>query len=270
MKARVSEQVASARPVPRILHAEVVDAYQLTPRMRRIVLGNGDLPTFESVAPDQFAYVFLPRPGVTGPPVAHDFTWDAWRDAAPEDRAIGRYYTIRRHDAERALLELDVVQHSDGPGSAWATTTKPGDWVALWAPRVAYNPPADTDWLLLAADHTGLPALAAILESLPPDACARAFVEIPDDAEQQPLSSPADAELMWLHRGATPPGECSLLVDAVRSLAFEPGQPYAWCAGEADAMTALRKYLRDEKGLTNDRMSVVGYWRAHGHEDDDA
>ena len=44
---------------------------------------------------------------------------------------------------------------------------RPGDPVALWGPRTAYAPPAGTDWYLLVADETGLPAVAAILESLP-------------------------------------------------------------------------------------------------------
>ena len=37
--------------------------------------------------------------------------------------------------------------------------------VALWGPRTGFEPAAETDWYLLVADETGLPAVAAILAS---------------------------------------------------------------------------------------------------------
>jgi len=36
---------------------------------------------------------------------------------------------------------------------------------------------------------------------------------------------------------------------------------YAWFAGEAGALRAVRRHLRDEAGLGADRVEVDGYWR---------
>ncbi len=112
--------------------------------LARITLGGGDLATFESISPDQFIYVFVPRPGEVDPRVEHDFSWETWRDTPLEDRQIGRYYTVRRHNIEAAELVVDFVLHGDGPLTTWATGATPGDRVAIWGPRKGFAPPEGT------------------------------------------------------------------------------------------------------------------------------
>ena len=41
----------------------VVRTAQVTPHVRRITFGGGDLTTYEPLGPDQFLYVLLPPPG---------------------------------------------------------------------------------------------------------------------------------------------------------------------------------------------------------------
>ena len=53
----------------------------------------------------------------------------------------------------------------------------------------------------------------------------------------------------WLHRGKTPPGRSSLLVDAVRGAEFPEGEAFAWLGGEAGAVRALRRHLVGERGV---------------------
>ena len=36
---------------------------------------------------------------------------------------------------------------------------------------------------------------------------------------------------------------------------------YAWLAGEAGAITALRRYLVGELGIDRSRVAFMGYWR---------
>ncbi|HRE03068.1 MAG TPA: siderophore-interacting protein, partial [Ilumatobacteraceae bacterium] len=98
----------------------------------------------------------------------------------------GAYYTVRSWDPVVGEMTCDFVLHGDeGLASAWATRARPGDKVALWGPRTAYAPPADTEWYLLVGDETGQPGIGAIVDSLPADAVVHAVIEVSDDGERQ-------------------------------------------------------------------------------------
>jgi NADPH-dependent ferric siderophore reductase len=164
---------------------------------------------------------------------------------------------------------LFVLHGDDGPASRWANRAAPGQPVALWGPRTAWHPPADTDWYLLVADDTGLPAVAVILESLPSDAVVRVVAEVDEEAEQPELSVGPNVEVVWCHRRGAEAGTTSLLPDAVRALDLPAGRPYVWGGGESRTMTAVRKYVRNEVGLSREQVSLVAYWRHAAHADDE-
>lgn len=249
---------------------QVVGTAQVTPHVRRITFGGGDLTTFEPLGPDQFLYLLLPPPGRAELTIDAGFTWESFWTMPDEDKPVGAYYTVRHHRPEAAEIDIDAVLHDDaGPASAWAATARPGDPAALWGPREAFAPPDGTDWYLLVADETGLPATAVILETLPPGAVVRAFVEVPDASEEQPLATDrGDVAVTWLHRGDRPAGTTTQLVDAVRSLERPGGRPYAWGGGESRAVTAVRRYLRHEVGLERAQVSMTGYWRHPAHTEE--
>jgi NADPH-dependent ferric siderophore reductase len=244
----------------RIFLAEVARVAPVTPHMVRITLTGSDLRQYESVGADQFLYVFLPEANGARPRVEHDFTWDDWRTLPPEERQVGRYYTVRYCRPEAGELDLDFVLHGDGPATSWATQAAPGDLVALWGPRYAYDPPAATDLLILLADETGLPATGAILESLPTGARCHALIEIRDSSAEQPLISEGDVEITWLHRGDADPG--TSLVEAVQSLERPDGaNVYVWGGAEFNVMQDCREHFHQVWGLENARIRTVGYWR---------
>ncbi|NWM24830.1 siderophore-interacting protein, partial [Escherichia coli] len=60
--------------------------------------------------------------------------------------------------------------------------------------------------LLLAGDETALPAICAILETLPAGFTGHAFIEVPDARDEQRVLSRSDVELTWLARGDAPHG----------------------------------------------------------------
>ena len=47
----------------------------------------------------------------------------------------------------------------------------------------------------------------------------------------------------------------------VRTLVLPPGEGYAWCAGEAAEMAALRRVLVDEKGHDRHAIRAAAYWK---------
>lgn len=102
-----------------------------------------------------------------------------------------------------------------------------------------------------------------------PEARAQIWVEIADRTEEQQLNTPPLATLRWLHRGATPPGRSTVLLDAVRGATFPPGSPYAWVAGEAGMVRALRRHLVNQRGIDKAAITFTGYWRLGKTETDE-
>lgn len=152
----------------------VVKVEQVTPIYRQITFGGGDLTTFQPGGLDQFIYVLAPPAGRTELTVDATFSWDAYGEMPVEEQPIGAYYTLRRWRPEVAEIDMLFVLHGvgeeshgeAGPTATWASRARPGDPVALWGPRTAYEPPADTDWVLLAGDETGLPAITVDRKSV--------------------------------------------------------------------------------------------------------
>jgi NADPH-dependent ferric siderophore reductase len=240
----------------------VVRTEQITPAVRQITVGRGDLVRFSPLAADTFVYVLLPPAGRDELTIDSSFTWAAYEAMPEAERPVGAYYTLRRWRPEAHELDLHFVLHGDeGAASAWARRAKAGDPVALWGPREAFVPPAGTDHYLLVGDETGLPAIGAILESLDPGTAATVVVEVAGPEEHVPLPTSAAVEVIWLHRLGAAPGTTTALVDAVRQLPWPDGRIYAWGGAESRAITAVRKHVRDERGLPREAVSMTGYWR---------
>jgi NADPH-dependent ferric siderophore reductase len=272
---RAEQEVEAIRAL-RTHVTSVVAVEQLSPHFKQITFGGGDLATYESTGGlDEFLYVLLPPPGRTELTVDATFSWDAYEAMAPDERPVGAYYTVRRWRPEAAELDLLFVLHATpdgtdgGAAAAWAARAQPGDVAALWGPRTAYAAPADTDWFLLAADETGLPAVGAILEHLPAGTPARVFVELDDPQDQLPLPVRDGVDVTWLFRRGADAGTTTLLADAVRALEHPTGNVYAWGGAESRAMTAIRKHLRHELGIARERVSLTGYWRHASSPADD-
>lgn len=172
-----------------------------------------------------------------------------------------RDYTPRRYDAAARELTLEFALHGDGPAAAWAAQARPGDVATIAGPRGSFIIPLDYDWHLLAGDETALPAVARRLEELPAGAHVIAVLQAPAP-ERRHFSTQAALDLRWVD------GPQALL-DAVRGLDLPDGEGYAWCAGEATAMAALRRVLVDEKGHDRHAIRAAAYWKhgASGHHE---
>lgn len=262
---------AQARQVDaiRTYVTSVIRMEQLTPIFRQITFGGGDLASFEPGGHDQFIYVMTPPAGRTELTVDASFSREDFGEFTDENRPVGAYYTVRDWRPEDGEMDMLFVLHGLGddvhaePGlsAQWAANARPGDPVALWGPRTAYDPPADTDWLLLVADETGLPAICVILENLPEHTPAHVFIEIGDDADRLALPTRHDIHVTWSVRGDAPAGTSTLLTDAVQALDFPAGNVYAWGGAEARSMRTVTTHLRRVRGVDRARVRMVGYWR---------
>ncbi|MEV8316973.1 siderophore-interacting protein [Streptomyces sp. NPDC059900] len=252
-----------ARKAPKAHVAQVVRTERLTPHMQRVVLGGEGLAEFTAGdSTDHYVKLLFGAEGVTYP---EPFDIQRIREEFPREQwPVTRTYTVRSWDPQSRELAIDFVVHGDeGLAGPWAKNVRPGATIHFLGPGGGYAPDAGADWHLIAGDESALPAIAASLEALPEGATAYAFVEVADADEEQKIDSAA--QIVWLHRGQRPVGEA--LVEAVRSLDFPTGDVQAFVHGEAGFVKELRRYLRMERQVPRDRLSISGYWRL-GHNED--
>jgi NADPH-dependent ferric siderophore reductase len=242
------------RPVDVLTVAAVT---QVTPSVRRVLLSGSEAAV---TAAGPTVNVLVPRVGDPAP---------RWPHVARDGRIVWsegahgvslRSYTARRQDPSAGEVEMDFVLHGDGPAAAWAAAAEAGALLGVAGAASLGNRPAGR--LVLAGDETALPAISRILAEAPPATEGIAFVEVAGPEEEQPLPAPDGVAVRWLHRGGTPPGESTLLVDAVAGLDRPEGDDvFAWVAAESGAVRAIRADLRGRWGLGRAHHHAIGYWR---------
>jgi NADPH-dependent ferric siderophore reductase len=249
----------------RCVHAQVGQAKQLTPHLKRITIAADELRGFPWHGPDQWFRLFLPREGQARPvlPTSADDWWPQIVAMPEEIRPWVRNYTVRHLRPELGELDIDFVLHGDvGPASRWALRAGSGDWVGLLDQTAPYDPPAGTRWQLLVGDETAVPAISAIVERLPAGTDAQVFLEVPTVADRVGLSVPEGVRVTWLPRESDDVAIGSLALDAVRAATLgAPGEGYAWVAGESGLIRQVRRHLVSRRGLPKSAVYFCGYWR---------
>ena len=245
---------AGPRPSRPRHQARVVRTERPSPSFLRLTLGGPGLAAF---TPSPFAdsYVKLEWP-------------------VPDGSAARRAYTVRAAgtgDDEHPELTLDVVLHGGssggltGMGAPWAATAQPGDEITLLGPGGAWSPDPKAAWHLFAGDASAAPAIAAGVARLPAGAKAVVVVEAPTGDDVAHLTrdlAPADGREVTLvlpvaDHGAPGAG----LVAAVRAVPWRAERIDAFVHGEAGAVRLLRAYLRTERAVPREELSISGYWR---------
>ena len=217
-------------------HLTVTQVEQLTPNFRRITFNDESLSDFVSASFDDHIKVFVD---------------DARRD-----------YTPRSFDNAARELVIEFALHGEGPAAEWAAQARPGHTLEIGGPKGSMIVPLDYDWHLLVGDETAFPAVARRLEQLPAGSKAIVVLQVADAADRRDFESAANLAVTWVETDAQ-------LLAAVRALALPAGDGYAWCAGEAACMAALRRELVDVKGHPREAIRAAAYWKrgATGHHE---
>ncbi|HEY0260133.1 MAG TPA: siderophore-interacting protein [Lacisediminihabitans sp.] len=287
----------------------VTAVHRLSPSFVRIVFGGDDLAGFAEEGLDQRVKLLLPnaRGGYPEADLSSAGWYAAWCALSAEERPPMRTYTVRRRwtTDDRVFLDVDFVLHgAGGPASRWAGSVAVGDRVKIIGPdapaggpwgSVAWNPPEGARRYLLAGDETAAPAIAAVLESLPPGTTTRAFIEVPAADDILPIATAEGTRVTWLPRaGHTLHG--ALLAAAIRAAipaaaladaadSTETGEgtiwevpgldpatgarlpttastgTYVWLAGESGLIRELRRHLVGTAGIDRGSVAFMGYWR---------
>jgi NADPH-dependent ferric siderophore reductase len=239
------------RPAP--LRGVVRRVEERSPRIRRVVLGGGELDQFSWPGAASHLKLILPLPGEHAPALPAPgpeglVTYD-------RSRIIMRTYTPRGWDAEAQELTIDIFVHGEGPASVWAAAAQPGDLVAVSRPRAHYNADPNAAWLVLAGDETAVPAIGTILEARA--AATPTTVIIECDGDDEDLGLPDGTAATFVERTDTP-GE-ALLRALAGAVPGDDGR--VWVAGEARGIRQIRAHLLHDLRLPVTSVVTRGYWR---------
>lgn len=250
---------------------EVISSEQLAPHMIRLVLGGVGFDTFTpGDYTDSYVKIVIVDPDVDIVSLPHPLTLDSFNKLPENKRPTVRTYTVRSVDDSRRQISIDFVVHGEqGVAGPWAAAAQPGQLAYLMGPSGAYAPDPAADWHLLAGDESGLPAISAALEAMPPNAIGKVFIEVSGPDDEIPLTSPDGVDVHWIYRGGRADlvgedraGDNAPLIAAVKETLWLPGQVQVFVHGEAQAvMHNLRPYLRKERGVEAKWASISGYWR---------
>jgi NADPH-dependent ferric siderophore reductase len=252
------------RPPPPFVPLTVRQVERRSPRLVRITLaGDGDgVAAFAAPDPAASVRLLLPVDGELVLP-----TWDRNVFLLPDGRrAPIRTMTPRRVDAAAGELDLEIVDHGDGPASTWAAAAAPGDRAAVSGPARGFPVPADATGFLVVGDESAIAAISLLLEALPRDRPIEVHLEVAEPGARVALPDHPAATVTWHDKApGEPPG--STLVEAVRAAAIDRDDR-VWAAGEAAAMQRIRRHLYDERDVARPRTWIRGYWK-HGRTADD-
>lgn len=216
----------------------VVEAFDVTPRMRRVRMAGDDLDELEW-KPGQDIVLSLPQ---------------------PSGEQARRHYTIRAFDPGAKTIDVDFVLHHKSPATDWARGARAGDRFEAMGPRGRTHLGYDADWRLFLGDETCLPGIFAMAEAMGPGERGFIFLEIADQGDVQPLKTEADIALDWTFRNGVQAGENGLLLEKLKAFSKPAGRGHAYVIGETSNVRAQRHWLL-ENGWDREQISAEGYWR---------
>src|SRR5262249_42582220 len=151
-------------------------------------------------------------------------------------------------------VEFALHEGTEGPGSAWARQAKVGNQVLITGPGGPYRIAEEADWFLVTGDHAALPAIATILETLPPSASTEVMVEVEGPEDEITLAGPKGMTVRWLHNDGGPSASGKVLESALRSVTLPGGNGRVFVACEAGVMRSIRGHLLHERGLAKESI----------------
>ncbi|WP_160165513.1 siderophore-interacting protein [Conexibacter woesei] len=243
----------AARVASRVTVESIV---QPVPGFARVTVAGEGLTAYDPVLPADAFKLLLPAPGDDG----FDFPQrgadglPAWPQGAR--RPILRPYAVRDADPAAGRIVFDVALR---PGGAAPLRFAAGDEIGLAGMRHGYAPASGATRHLLVGDRSALPAIAAIVASLPAAARVTAVLEVAAEEERGLLPAHPGLAAEWLV-GPASAGAGSPLEQAARTVAVPAAGAHAWIGGEVGVVRALHAHLTAALGLSLAQVHAVPCW----------
>ena len=242
------------------------------PRLRRITFTGDqlgpfhqdgfDLPGFVTAAPDDHVKVFPPPAG--GGSFSLPAQADGHLDWPDDHSVVHRDYTVRRYDADAGELDIEFVLHEGGAAATWAAGAEPGATLHVAGPRSSFGYPAAAH-VVMVGDLTALPAIARWTEEAPAATALTVVVRTVDASDRIELrrGDGTPVEVRWVD---DPTVDLGAVVAELPE--FDP-DVFVFVAAELSDVAAVRRHLRDDRGLAADRFRATSYWRRGGSAEAD-
>lgn len=239
----------------RRLRVEAIE--QLGNSLKRITFSGDDLDSFNSAGFDDHIKVFFPngQGELNLPQIGDKGIFFAEGVSRPDVRE----YTPTGIDLAAARLSLEFALHDAGPATSWAKTAKIGDEIGIAGPRSSLVLPTDKATYVLMGDETALPAIRRRLTELPAHAKAFVIAEIDAEADQAPLPSAAQVDVLWVYRQGKAAASEAFMLPAVQTLALPKEDVQVWIACERAQARLLREWFL-EQGWSKADVHYASYW----------
>lgn len=206
----------------------------LGPHLRRFVLQGDDLNDFPLNHEGAHFKAIFPRPGQNKPKLGFYPGFKRWM----------RSYTVRAFNDKTKQLTVDfAVNDHQGLAANWALNAQLGDYLGVAGPGENKYPDYQSDSHLLVADLTGLPAVAAILETLPRKAVGKALIQIPTYQDKQTIAKPEGVDIQWVINDEL---QKNALLEQLQDLSWQQGKQSLFVATESRQMLAIKKVTQTQ------------------------
>ncbi len=221
----------------RFVEGEILEVEEVAPRMRRIRIGGGDLAALPYVPGRHVRVLIGDGGGLVGGAL--------------------RTYSVWWYDPTWEALDLIGLDHGgDAPGAAWVRAAAPGQEVVFLRPEGGFVLREDARYHLFAGEETASVAFGAMLRALGPEAAVYGAVEAEGPGDHLELPR----ELARVCRAGAPAAGSRVLVDAVRALDLPDEPGFAYLAGEARTIQAVRAHLVEERGWNRRDVRTKPFW----------
>ncbi len=172
-----------------------------------------------------------------------------------------RTYSVWDYQPGEDWLDLIVMLHGKGPGSAWAEKAEVGDTVTLFGPLGSFvvNPRAHSH--VFVGDETGVVAMQSMIRSLPGETPVIAIFE--GDQPEDAIPPVREGAETWVFRNGSAAGQDSAMCQALKELKLPEEPTVVYLAGEMSACLSMRDFLLKEPGWKRMFIRCKTFW-AHG------
>ncbi|WP_105901938.1 siderophore-interacting protein [Vibrio gangliei] len=243
-------------------HARVIDTFQNTPNMHRIILQSDDFKQLNQS--DRGGYIKL---------MFHPEGHTDISNLGECVRPVMRTYTINELDTDAGKVSVDFVIHElehastrnleqGGYAIHWAMNAKVGDEIFIGGPGNSQDIDFESEQVILVADMTAIPAMSAKVALLDENATGHVVVQLHDEADKPELALPNGVRLHTVI-GHEP----QQLADAVAQLDLISQDIAIWCACEFSAMKAIRTHFKEQNLIQREKSYFSSYWKQGVTED---